>query len=149
MRPLLLVLLLVAAAGASAQGASRPTPEGRGAERPNVVIVLADDLGWADTGAYGGTAIQTPNVDRLAAEGLRFTDAYASSPVCSPTRAALQTGLHPARLGMHDILNPHRRPWARLLPPAEPARAPGRRPDTSPRPSRRPATRRPSSGSGT
>ena len=108
MRLLTLALALAVPVAGAAQRTPRP---------PNVVVVVADDLGWADTGAYGGTAIRTPNLDRLAAGGLRFTDAYAASPVCSPSRAALQTGLHPARIGMYDVLNPHRRPWARLVPP--------------------------------
>ncbi len=69
---------------------------------PNVVFILVDDLGWADLGCYGSTYYETPNLDRLAAEGLRFTQAYAASPVCSPTRAAIMTGKHPARLKITD-----------------------------------------------
>ena len=65
---------------------------------PNLVFVLADDLGYADVGCYGARASFTPNLDRLAAEGLRFTDAYANSPVCSPTRFALMTGRYQYRL---------------------------------------------------
>jgi arylsulfatase A-like enzyme len=68
------------------------------AARPNIVLVLADDLGWADVGVNGGDLVQTPHIDRLAREGLRFTQAYAPAPVCSPTRAALLTGKAPARL---------------------------------------------------
>ncbi|MCX6623607.1 MAG: sulfatase [Acidobacteria bacterium] len=71
------------------------------AARPlNFVFILADDLGWADTGCYGADLHETPNIDRLAREGVRFTDAYSAAPVCSPTRAALMTGKHPARLHM-------------------------------------------------
>ena len=70
------------------------------AERPNLVLILADDLGWADLSCYGNDLHQTPNLDRLARQGVRFTDAYAASPVCTPTRAAILTGLHPARLHM-------------------------------------------------
>jgi len=70
-------------------------------ERPlNVVIILADDLGWADLGCYGADVHETPNLDRFASEGVKFTQAYASAPVCSPTRAALMTGKYPARLHM-------------------------------------------------
>ncbi len=76
--------------------ASRGT--GRPARRPNIVFVLADDLGWADLGCFGSTEIETPNLDRLAAEGIRFTHAYAPSPWCSPTRIALYTGRYPGRL---------------------------------------------------
>src|SRR5438876_12413867 len=62
------------------------------AERPNVVLILADDLGWADLGCYGNRYHETPRLDRLAAQGLRLTDFYAAAPVCSPTRAAIMSG---------------------------------------------------------
>src|SRR5688500_10011759 len=61
---------------------------------PNIVFILADDLGLGDLGCYGGTAIPTPHIDRLAAEGLRFTNAYSASAVCAPTRCGLMTGKH-------------------------------------------------------
>src|SRR2546428_2876282 len=79
-------------------------PSLRAADRPNVVLILADDLGWADLGCYGSTYHRTPNLDRLASQGMRFTDAYAAAPVCSPTRAALLTGKYPARLNLTDWL---------------------------------------------
>lgn len=66
--------------------------------RPNIVLILADDLGWADLGCYGADLHETPHLDQLAREGVRFSHAYAPSPVCSPTRAALLTGKHPGRL---------------------------------------------------
>lgn len=69
---------------------------------PNVVFILADDLGWADLGCTGSTFYETPHLDRLAKGGMRFTNGYASCPVCSPTRAAILTGKHPARLGTTD-----------------------------------------------
>jgi arylsulfatase A len=72
--------------------------------RPNVVVIVADDLGWADLGCYGSTYHKTPNLDRLARDGVRFTNAYAACPVCSPSRAALLTGRHPARLHLTDWL---------------------------------------------
>ncbi|MGH7138037.1 MAG: sulfatase [Pirellulales bacterium] len=72
-------------------------PSGAVAATPNVLIILADDLGWADLGCYGADLHETPNLDRLAREGVRFTDAYAMS-VCSPSRATLMTGKHAARL---------------------------------------------------
>jgi arylsulfatase A len=75
-----------------------------GRRPPNVVLILADDLGWADLGAYGSRFHRTPNLDRLASRGVRFTDAYAAAPVCSPSRAALLTGRHPARLRLTDWL---------------------------------------------
>src|SRR5262245_14427765 len=62
--------------------------------RPNIILILADDLGYGDIGCYGQTQIKTPNIDRLAAEGVRFTQAYAGSTVCAPSRCALITGLH-------------------------------------------------------
>jgi arylsulfatase A len=71
---------------------------------PNIVIIYADDLGWADLGAYGNAFHRTPNLDALAARGVKFTDAYAAAPVCSPSRAALLTGRHPARLRLTDWL---------------------------------------------
>ncbi|MHC4174429.1 MAG: sulfatase [Planctomycetota bacterium] len=70
--------------------------------KPNFVLILVDDLGWMDTGCYGSGFYETPNIDRLAAEGMRFTDGYAACAVCSPTRAAVMTGRYPARLGVTD-----------------------------------------------
>ena len=68
----------------------------------NLVFILIDDLGWIDTGCYGSAYYETPNIDRLASQGMRFTDAYAASPVCSPTRASILTGKYPARLNLTD-----------------------------------------------
>ena len=70
--------------------------------KPNFVFFLIDDLGWNDVGCYGSTFYETPNIDRLAKEGMRFTDAYAACPVCSPTRASILTGKYPARLNITD-----------------------------------------------
>jgi arylsulfatase A-like enzyme len=74
-------------------------------DRPNVVCILADDLGWRDVGAYGSSFYETPHLDALALEGTRFTDAYASAPVCSPTRASVMTGQYPARVGVTDWID--------------------------------------------
>ena len=93
MRALLLALAL--AGSAPALAADPPGPQG-------VVLVLVDDLGWADLGCYGNRLHETPALDRLAAEGMLFTDAYAACAVCSPTRAAVQTGRYPARIGITD-----------------------------------------------
>jgi arylsulfatase A-like enzyme len=82
--------------------------------RLNIVFILADDFGYRDLGCYGSTFYQTPNLDRLAAEGMRFTDAYAACPVCSPTRAALLTGKYPARLHLTDFIPGNR--VGKLLP---------------------------------
>ncbi|MFM8273987.1 MAG: sulfatase [Gemmata sp.] len=67
------------------------------AERPNVVIVLVDDFGWGDPGCYGNTAVKTPNMDRLAKEGVRFTQGYVAAPICSPSRCGIVTGQFPGR----------------------------------------------------
>lgn len=74
------------------------------AEKPNVVLIVADDLGWRDLGCYGSPFYKTPNIDALAKAGLRFTDYYAACPVCSPTRASLMTGQYPQRVGITDWL---------------------------------------------
>jgi len=76
----------------------------------NFILILIDDLGWRDLGCYGSSSYLTPNIDRLAREGMRFTDAYASCPVCSPTRASIMTGKYPARLHLTDWI-PGRKPW--------------------------------------
>ncbi len=81
----------------------------------NLVFMLADDLGWSDLACYGSDLHQTPQLDNLAASGVRFTQAYAASPVCSPTRASILTGKHPARLHMtiwrEAAAQRGRRPW--------------------------------------
>ncbi len=81
---------------------------------PNFVFILVDDLGWADLGVYGSSFYETPNVDRLAAQGVRFTNAYAAGPVCSPTRGSILTGKHPARTDTTDWFGGRRA--GRLLP---------------------------------
>jgi arylsulfatase A len=91
--------------------------------RPNVVLVLADDLGWADLACYGNTFNETPHLDRLAHEGVRFTQFYAG-PVCSPTRANLQSGRDQARFGITQHIPGHRRPYARLADPVVPLQLP-------------------------
>lgn len=71
---------------------------------PNFVFILADDLGYAENGTYGSSYYQTPHIDKLASEGMRFTNAYAACPVCSPTRASIMTGKYPARLHLTDFI---------------------------------------------
>ena len=84
---------------------------------PNIVFILVDDLGWTDLGCYGSTFYDTPNIDRLAASGLRFTDAYAACPVCSPTRASIMTGKYPARMNTTDYFGaPQPEEWNRETP---------------------------------
>lgn len=90
----LLLLLFVACQGTSEQqSADRP---------PNIIFIMSDDQGYADLGCYGSKFVQTPNLDRMAAEGMRFTQVYAGSPVCAPTRCALMTGLHSGHLTRRD-----------------------------------------------
>lgn len=96
-----------AAFGSSIAGAQTP---------PNFVFILMDDLGWADLGCYGSRYYETPHLDRLAREGVRFTDAYAAAPVCSPTRASIITGKYPARLGITNYLpGKHPTPFSKLI----------------------------------
>ncbi len=84
--------------------------------RTNIIFILADDLGWADLSCYGSTFYETPHLDRLAARGVRFTQAYAACPVCSPSRAAALTGKYPARIGLTDFIGGSRRGKLRPAP---------------------------------
>ena len=83
-------------------------------DKPNIIFILADDLGWGELGCYGNKFNETPNLDKLATQGLKFTQAYAAAPVCSPTRASLMTGQYPARVRITDFLAPK---TGRLLDP--------------------------------
>jgi len=96
--------LRAAGAGAVAllSGSSGLPGQTQSQKRPNFVFILVDDLGWRDLGCFGSTFYETPNVDRLASESVRFTNAYAACPVCSPTRASIMTGRYPARLQTTD-----------------------------------------------
>lgn len=103
MRKRFMVVLVLAAAGCTS---ARPpaadrvaSPEAARARQPNVIVILADDLGYGDTGVYGSTVIRTPHIDALAASGVRFTSGYVTHPVCSPSRAALMTGRYQQRYG--------------------------------------------------
>src|SRR4051794_26690837 len=84
----------------------------------NFIFILVDDWGWTDLGCYGSKSYDTPNIDRLATQGMRFTNAYAACPVCSPTRASVMTGKYPARLQLTDWI-PGRKQWptAKLIVP--------------------------------
>jgi arylsulfatase A len=89
---------------------SHAADELKPAPKPNVIVILTDDLGYNDLGCYwmpdsrpGFEKIRTPNLDRLAAEGARFTDFYSPAPVCTPSRAALMTGCYPVRVGMSSF----------------------------------------------
>jgi len=99
--------LRAAGAGAAAVVFGRAFPAGasdaadEGARRPNLVLFLSDDHGWADSGCYGNRQVRTPNLDRLASEGMRLTHAFAGSPTCTPSRSVIYTGLMPLRNGAH------------------------------------------------
>lgn len=86
-------------------------------QKPNVIIFFADDLGWPQSGAYGSDYYHTPNTDRLADEGIRFTDAYTAAAICSPTRASTMTGKYPARLNITDFIPGNRRDIYQLTQP--------------------------------
>jgi arylsulfatase A-like enzyme len=96
------LLVLLAALAASNCG---PRP----ADKPNVIVIMVDDLGYRGTSSYDANGFETPAIDRLAAEGIAFTDFHSNSSVCSPTRAALMTGLYPSRLGIKDSITVKRR----------------------------------------
>ncbi len=89
-------------AGLSAAGCAAAT-----AKRPNVVLIVADDLGYGDLGCYGAPDIQTPNIDRLATEGIHFTDFHMNGPICTPSRVALLTGRYQQRTGLVTGIKPH------------------------------------------
>lgn len=96
-------------------GAARPCLiEAADEARPNIVYLLADDLGWTGLGSFGSDLYETPNLDRLAAEGMKFTAAYSACTVCSPTRASIMTGMSPARLQLTDFIAGQNRPYAKM-----------------------------------
>jgi len=86
-------------------------------ERPNIVFVMIDDMGWKDLGCYGNDFVETPRIDQLARSGVRFTDFYAAGAVCSPTRCAVQSGQNQARIGITDYIPGHWRPFERVITP--------------------------------
>jgi arylsulfatase A len=86
----------------------------KGDTRPNIVFLLADDLGWTGLTCFGSDFYETPNLDKLAARGTRFANAYAACTVCSPTRASIMTGKYPARLHLTDFIAGQNRPYAKL-----------------------------------
>ena len=100
----------------ASSAAAKPQLNGM-SRSPNILLILTDDLGWRDLSCYGSTFYETPNIDRLASQGMRFTDAYAAATVCSPTRAAVLTGKTPARLHLTDFLSGLEFPHAALTPP--------------------------------
>jgi arylsulfatase A len=101
-RPFLALLTMFLTVAACDSGRRQDT----GGSLPNIVVIYCDDLGYGDLGCFGNRVIRTPNVDRLAAEGMRFTEFYSASPVCSPSRAALLTGRIPQRMGINGVFFP-------------------------------------------
>lgn len=99
-------LAILAAAGLMPGWAAGEAPD-----RPNIIFILADDLGYTDLGCYGSRYYQTPHIDRMAAEGLRFTSGYTCGPNCQPTRAALMTGQYGPRTGVYTVGSIERFPW--------------------------------------
>jgi arylsulfatase A-like enzyme len=113
--PLALLTTSLAASHALAQA---PQPPAASAGPLNVIVMLIDDMGQTDLGCYGSEFYRTPNIDRLAKDSMRFTQASSACTVCSPTRAALLTGKYPARLHLTDWIPGHDNPTAKLKPPA-------------------------------
>ena len=111
MRNLLLTLLLVTLANSAL--AEQNT-------KPNIIFIFIDDMGWGDVGCYGNDFIDTPNIDQLAKDGMRFTDFYAAGAVCSPTRCAVQSGQNQARIGITAHIPGHWRPFERVINPKPP-----------------------------
>jgi len=109
------VLMLVAVMSVPAARADKSLDNVQG--KPNIIFILTDDLGWMDIGCYGNEFVDTPNIDKLASQGMRFTDFYAAGAVCSPTRASIQSGQNQARFGMTDFVPGHWRPFEKLIVP--------------------------------
>jgi len=107
-----LILLLLTLAGTpvstTTRAADPPT------KQPNIVFLLADDLGWTGLRCFGSDFYETPNLDRFAQTGMKFTSAYSACTVCSPTRASIMTGMYPARLHLTDFIAGQDRPWAKM-----------------------------------
>ncbi len=113
------VVFLVAASLAGQVVRSDPAAEGAEKQRPNLLVILVDDLGYGDLSCYGAEDLRTPNIDRLVASGMKFVNFYANCPVCSPTRAALLTGRYPDLVGVPGVIRTHaENNWGYLNPRA-------------------------------
>ncbi len=109
-------IALISAVAITMLAGASPSSAAERSEPPNILFVFIDDMGWVDPGCYGNNFAETPNIDRLADEGVRFTDFYAATPVCSSTRSTVQTGQYSARTRITDFIAGHNRPYDKLLP---------------------------------
>ena len=113
--PSICVVVLVSTAAAVSPAVEKAAPK-----KPNIVFLLIDDMGWPDLACYGHPLHETPEIDRLRAQGMKFTDFYAATPVCSSTRCTIQSGQYAARVGITDFIPGHWRPFEKLIvPPIE------------------------------
>ena len=104
----LIVLIVIVCCG------DRVNADENKSEKPNIIFLLADDLGWTGLSCFGSDLYETPNLDRLAETGMKFTNAYAACTVCSPSRASIMTGMYPARIRLTDFIAGQNRPYAKL-----------------------------------
>ncbi len=111
------IVLIMNGVGCEKTNATKPVSKKN--TSPNIILILADDMGWTDCELYGSTYYETPNISRLASEGMYFTNAYAASPLCSPTRASIMSGQHPARLHLTQAITPRNVSEPKALPPKE------------------------------
>lgn len=110
---IMIYVFAIAVLSATCQASEHTAP-------PNVILVLTDDLGYSDIGCYGAAKVKTPHIDRIAAEGFRFTDFHTAASICSPSRAAFLTGAYPQRAGLYMGINPNRKAhWFLGLDPSE------------------------------
>ncbi|MEM7473445.1 MAG: sulfatase [Planctomycetota bacterium] len=108
---------LVILSHASVRAESNQLEKQPNEKQPNIIFVMIDDLGWKDLGCYGNDFVETPRIDKLAREGMRFTDFYAAGAVCSPTRCAVQSGQNQARIGITAHIPGHWRPYETVITP--------------------------------
>ena len=104
----LIVLVMIISFGRMVDATENKT------EKPNIIFLLADDLGWTGLNCFGSDLYETPNLDRLAETGMKFTNAYSACTVCSPSRASIMTGMYPARIQLTDFIAGQNRPYAKL-----------------------------------
>jgi arylsulfatase A len=97
----------LAMAALALNGCESSFKQASGMDKPNVIIIFCDDVGYADVGVFGAKGYKTPHIDRMAAEGVKFTDFYAAAPSCTPSRAALMTGCYPQRVSLPNVIGPN------------------------------------------